>query len=209
MVPLARTTCCSISAVLALALSPGAGAHDATARARAASAARAAPHLAVIREAPDFALLDVEGRSVGLADLRGNVVLLSFLFTGCKSACPVISHRMASLQRRLAASGSASGVKLISVTIDPDHDTPRVLAAHARKLGARAGWHFVSEDAARTRAVLASYDEWTRRLSDGDLEHPARVHLIDRRGRVREIYSLEFFDEREAFRDIAALRTEP
>lgn len=208
MVPLARTTCCSISAALALALSPGAGAHEPGGPAPRQAAISAAPRLSVIREAPGFALRDLEGRPVGLADLRGNVVLLSFVFTGCRSACPVISHRLAALQRRLAAAGAAGRVKMLSVTIDPERDTPAVLAAHARALGARPGWHFVSEDAARTNAVLSGYDEWSRRLPDGDLEHPARVHLIDGRGRVREIYSLDFFAEGEAFRDIAALLAE-
>lgn len=56
--------------------------------------------------------------------------------------------------------------------------------------------------------MLAQWDEWTRPLPSGDLDHPARLHLIDARGRVPEIYSLEFFDEHQAELDIRALLRE-
>src|SRR2546425_5999656 len=61
-----------------------------------------APSLAVIRLAPDFALPDPEGRMVRLAELRGRVVLLAFIYTSCPAACPLITQRMAVLQARLA-----------------------------------------------------------------------------------------------------------
>ena len=64
------------------------------------------------------------------------------------------------------------------------------------------------DEPARLAAVLAQWDEWTRPGKSGDLDHPARVHLVDGRGRVREIYSLEFFDERQAELDIRALLRE-
>jgi cytochrome oxidase Cu insertion factor (SCO1/SenC/PrrC family) len=57
--------------------------------------------------------------------------------------------------------------------------------------------------------VLRAYDEWLRPLANGEIDHPARLYLIDQRGRIREIYSLAFFDERQAFLDIQALLQEP
>ena len=79
------------------------------------------------------------------------------------------------------------------------------LARFAKGFGARPGWHFLRDEPARLAPVLAAYDEWTHLLPSGELDHPARLHLIDGAGRVREIYSLAFFDEEQAFLDIAAL----
>jgi protein SCO1/2 len=58
------------------------------------------------------------------------------------------------------------------------------------------------------RPVLAAYDKWTRPQPDGEIDYPTRLYLIDRRGRIREIYSISFFDERQAFLDIQALLRE-
>jgi protein SCO1 len=168
------------------------------------------PSLAVIRTAPDFSLLDPYGRPVHLADYRDRVVLLAFIYTSCPSACPLITQRMAVLQRRLAdARVFPRRVSLISVTIDPTRDSGPVLARYAREFGANAeGWWFLTEKPERLRPMLAAYDEWTKPQPDGEIDHPARLHLIDGRGRTREIYSLALFDERQAFYDIHALLRE-
>ena len=59
------------------------------------------PQLSVIARAPDFTLRDLEGRRVSLSDYRGRVTLLAFIFTNCKSVCPLISQQMALLQAKL------------------------------------------------------------------------------------------------------------
>jgi protein SCO1/2 len=64
------------------------------------------------------------------------------------------------------------------------------------------------EERQKLQPVLAAYDEWTRPQPDGEIDHPARLYLIDRRGRIREIYSISFFDERQAFLDIQTLLRE-
>jgi cytochrome oxidase Cu insertion factor (SCO1/SenC/PrrC family) len=161
------------------------------------------PHMAVIRAAPDFLLLDTENRPLRLSGLRGRTVLVAFIYTGCTSACPLLSWRMAQLQQKLAAARIPA--LLVSVTVDPERDDAKTLAGYARRFGARPGWHFVREEPARLAPVLAAYDEWARRDASGELDHPARLHLIDAEGRVREIYSLAFFDEEQAFLDIKAL----
>src|SRR5262249_53385516 len=165
-----------------------------------------APNLAVIRAAPDFTLRDVDGQAVQLSDLRGHVVLLAFVYTKCPAACPLVTQRMALLQQRLVQARTfPARVNLLSVTVDPERDTPAVLAQYAHAFAADPnGWHFLREEADRLRPVLAAWDEWTRPLPGGEIDHPARIHLIDARGRVREIYSLALFDERQAFLDIQA-----
>jgi protein SCO1/2 len=167
------------------------------------------PRMAVIRRAPEFALLDVNGAPVQLAELRGRIVLIAFIFTGCKTACPLLSHRMARLQARLVEAGlSPRRVALVSITVDPGNDSAAVLARFAKTFDAGPGWLFLRETPHRLRPVLDAYNEWVTRLPTGEVDHPARLHLIDAAGRVREIYSLAFFDERQAFLDIRALERE-
>jgi cytochrome oxidase Cu insertion factor (SCO1/SenC/PrrC family) len=171
-----------------------------------ASAISRTPVMPVIRAAPDFALNDFDDRQVRLSALRGQPVLVAFVYTGCTTACPLLSARMASLQRRLKQAKVEA--TLLSVTVDPQNDDARTLAAFARRFGAGPGWHFLREAPARLAPVLAAYEEWAERLPNGELDHPARLHLVDAAGRVREIYSLAFFDEAQAFHDIVTLHKE-
>lgn len=198
-----RSTWGAVIALLGWAIQPACAHNDVTAKAPSLSNA---PHLAVIKPAPDFTLLDTHGQPVRLAELRGRTVLLAFVFTACKSACPLISQQMSTLQDQLARSGLLPRrVTLLSVTVDPARDTPEVLAQYARRFNARPGWFFLRDTPQKMQPMLAGYDEWTRKLPDGDVDHPARIYLIDPAGQVREIYSLAFFDERQALIDIRAV----
>jgi protein SCO1/2 len=98
---------------------------------------------------------------------------------------------------------------MLSVTIDPETDTAPVLAAYARQYGADpAGWRFLRESEEKTKPILDAYNEWTRKLPKGDVDHPARVYLVDPKGNIREIYSLAFFNEKQALIDMKALLAE-
>ncbi len=175
------------------------------------------PTLAVIGRAPEFALKDTGGETVRLAAYRGRVVLLAFVFTTCPGVCPVISQQMAGLQARLKQERLfGSQAAMLSVTVDPDTDTAGVLAKYARTFGADpTGWRFLREDAPRLDPVLKAYDEWTKLLppargaTAGQLDHPARVYLIDPAGNIREIYSLAFFNDKQALLDMKKLLSEP
>ena len=170
-------------------------------------AVSANPRLSVIARAPDFILRDTKGSSVRLSDYRGHVVLLAFVFTTCPGVCPLISRQMSELQGALKSAGLFGGqANLVSVTVDPETDTAKVLADYAQKFGADpAGWRFLRETPQKTRPVLKAYDEWTKLLPKGEIDHPARVYLIDQKGNIREIYSLAFFNEKQAFIDIRTL----
>ena len=201
----------ALAAALLLASAPAAYAHQPAPAPATGGRLAPDPSLAVIRPAPDFSLTDPDGADVRLSELRGRVVLLSFIYTSCTAACPLLTQRMAVLQARLAEAGLfPTQVNLVSVTVDPDRDSPAVLARYAQAFTANPrGWRMLRSDRDRLGPVLASYDEWTRRLPNGDIDHPARLHLIDRAGRIREIYNLSLFDEKQAFLDIRALLREP
>lgn len=176
------------------------------------SAVSANPNLSVIARAPEFTLKDTAGRAVHLSDYRGQVVLLAFIFTTCPGVCPLISTQMSALQAGLKAEGLFPGkAKLVSVTVDPKTDTAEVLARYAQMFKADpAGWAFLREEPQRLKPVLKAYDEWTRLLPDtkGWLDHPARVYLVDPNGNIREIYSLSFFNEKQALIDMRVLLAE-
>jgi protein SCO1/2 len=99
-----------------------------------------------------------------------------------------------------------ANVHMLSVTVDPKTDTAEVLSKYAAQFNADgSGWRFLRESPEKLDPVLKAYDEWTKLLPKGDLDHPARVYLIDQRGNIREIYSLAFFNEKQALLDIKAL----
>lgn len=168
------------------------------------------PSLSVIGKAPAFTLLDTSGKTVRLADYHGQVVLLAFVFTSCPGVCPMISMQMALLQGALKESHMfGRQASMVSVTVDPEIDTAPVLEKYANSYGADpSGWKFLREAPQKIKVTLKAYDEWTKRLPKGDLDHPARVYLIDQKSDIREIYSLSFFNEKQAHLDILALMNE-
>jgi protein SCO1/2 len=171
----------------------------------------ATPKLLVIKPAPDFTLLDTSGRAVRLSALRGRVVLLSFIYTYCATACPLLTQQMALLQARLKDAGTRGDrVHFLSVTVDPMRDSADRFGHYTKRFGVDPEmWQFLRGGPEQLAPALAAYDEWTRWLPNGEIDHPARLYLIDQRGRIREIYSLAFFHERQALLDIQTLLREP
>lgn len=194
-----------MSLLLALTLCSAAGPVSAVEQAVSAN-----PTLSVIARAPDFVMRDPSGEQVNLSNYRGKVVLLAFVFTTCPGVCPLISQQMAFLQGQLKREGLfGSKTVMLSVTVDPKTDTAEVLRAYAKTFGADpAGWRFLREDPPKLDPVLKAYDEWTKLLPKGEIDHPARVYLIDQAGNMREIYSLAFFNEQQTLLDMKALLAE-
>ncbi len=151
--------------------------------------------LAVIRPAPDFTLTTQDEKSLRLSDLRGRVLLVGFVFTTCNGSCPATTHRMGQVQQALAARGLTKDgrVHLLSITLDPARDTPEVLRDYMRLYDAEpASWTFLTGPRERVEKVVAAWGMWARPAANGQLDHPSRVFLVDTRGRVREIYNLDY-----------------
>ncbi len=95
---------------------------------------------------------------------------------------------------------------LLSVIVDPSRDSAAVLANYASGLGADpVAWKFLRDSTEALTPVVGANHEWAKAMPNGELDHPARVHLIDADGRIREIYSLAFFDPRQALIDIRSV----
>jgi cytochrome oxidase Cu insertion factor (SCO1/SenC/PrrC family) len=94
--------------------------------------------------APELALIDQSGQPLTLKDLQGKVVLLTFTYSSCTDVCPLITAAMAILQQRLTAAERDQAF-FLSVTTEPEVDTPAVLHAYAKRLGADlASWAFLT-----------------------------------------------------------------
>jgi protein SCO1/2 len=133
---------------------------------------------------PPFALIDQWGRSVRLDDLRGRALVVSFVFTACVEACPIVTAQLARVQARAAAEGLGDRVRFLSITVDPLTDTPAVLARYAAGYGVDLRtWHFLTgpaDDVARlTRTLEVGVGPGARGLA-----HDVPVFFVDSRGRV-------------------------
>ncbi len=151
--------------------------------------------LAVIANAPDFALTTQKGESLRLVDLKGRVLLVSFVFTTCSGSCPATTHRMSQVQQELKTRGllKRGQVHLLSISLDPERDKPEVLQRYMRLYDADpATWTFLAGSPQEVATCLTGWGMWTRPAANGQLDHPSRVFLVDAKGHIREIYNLEF-----------------
>jgi cytochrome oxidase Cu insertion factor (SCO1/SenC/PrrC family) len=100
-------------------------------------------------------------------------------------------------------------VRLVSVTLDPRRDTPEALRRYMKLFDVDASrWTFLTGKSEQVEKVLSAWGMWARPAANGQLDHPSRVYLLDARGRVREIYSLEFFQPDWVVEDVRSLLEE-
>jgi protein SCO1/2 len=165
--------------------------------------------LPTIGAAPDFALTSQDGAAVTLADFRGKVVAVTFIYTWCPDVCPMLTDKMARVQDAL---GPDFGTKVafVSITVDPERDTPAVLKEYAEALDADlAGWMFLTGTKAAIRDVARRYGVAVREAADGQVEHTLLTTLIDQQVVMRVQYIGYRFDEEEFRHDLLDLVNEP
>ena len=138
----------------------------------------------------EFALTEASGKPVTLADLRGKVWIASFIFTHCGGSCPIMTHHLAKAQGELPA---RDDLKLVSISVDPDRDTPAVLTKYAAENRAdRSRWLFLTggkkeiQRLARDAFKLAV--DATGGTTEEPIVHSSKLVLVDRTGAVRGYY---------------------
>lgn len=140
--------------------------------------------LPVYGSVPDFHLISQTGVSFDRHSLDGKIWVADFIFTNCMSSCPRMSSHMTRLQSLVA---EYPDVRLVSFSVDPQRDTPEVLAGYAKRYRAQPGlWFFLTGD----QKTLDALDRRSFMLGnvDGSLEHSTRFVLVDRQGRIRGYY---------------------
>jgi len=149
------------------------------------------PALPVLSRVPDFALTNQFGRVVTLADLHGQVWVADIIFTRCPRACAKMTREMSQLQSALPPN---QPVKFLSLTADPEYDTPEVLSEYAKKFGAAPErWQFLTGkklDVYRlaTKGLLLAVDDVKadERTSPNDLFlHSTHFVVVDKKGSIR------------------------
>ncbi|MFQ6029757.1 MAG: SCO family protein [Dehalococcoidia bacterium] len=163
--------------------------------------------LPVYWELPPFSFTDQLNRPVSAQALRGKVLLANFIYTNCVAFCPtVLSPQMKELQERLRDAGLLGrDVKLLSFSVDPEQDTPQILADYAEQYGADPeAWHFLTGSAGEMRKVVTmglkfgvqkieqpvehTHPEGWVHVHKYDITHTNRFILVDRQGQVRGLY---------------------
>ena len=146
----------------------------------AASCSRPKP-LPVFATVPRFQLTSQTGSLFDSSRLQGSPWLASFFFATCNGPCPRLNTEIRDLQEKTY---SYKGLKIVSFTVDPEHDTPDVLAAYAKRYKADPGRWFFLTGARETLSQLAR-DAFQVGALDAAQSHSTRIMLVDRTSRVR------------------------
>jgi protein SCO1/2 len=147
----------------------------------------------VLRQITPFELTAQDGTSFGSKELSGTPYLVSFFFTSCSTVCPPVMEEMKSIQDELVARENPT--RLISITVDPDNDSPNRLSTYAKKLGAESpGWTFLTGPNALVKEVVINRlmthmgEASTDPAGLVDIGHGSHVLVIDGRGRLRGVH---------------------
>jgi protein SCO1 len=174
-----------------------------------------------IQRVTDAVLLDSTGQALRLSSVtQGKITLLTFFYTYCVDplGCPFAHTTLANLRDRVRGDRALTGrVRFVSVSLDPTHDTPAVLAGYGQEftIDPKFEWRFLT--ARRVPDLLPVLDDFGQDVSvDVDekgratrtLHHMLKMFLIDARGEVREVYSLAFLQPQVMFNDIKTLALE-
>lgn len=146
---------------------------------------------------PAFSLVNRDGRAIRLEDLAGATWVADFIFTRCPASCPMMSARMARLERSLPRD---LDVLLVSISVDPAHDMPEVLERYARTYQAPERWLFLTGEREDVRRLSVEgfklgldMDPPPGMAGPEPILHSTRFVLVDGEGRIRGYY--EAFDE--------------
>ena len=161
---------------------------------------------------PDYPLVD-QGRTLRpIGSLQGHRVALTFIYTRCPLAdfCPLMDKQFAAVQQEIQRSPELADVRLVSVTLDPEFDTPAVLDAHAKALGADPGvWHFLTGDSDDVLAFAKRFGVIAEPGAPGTVVHNLRTAVIDPQGRLVTAYSGNMWSPAELVADLKATPAPP
>jgi protein SCO1/2/putative membrane protein len=133
---------------------------------------------------PPFELTGQSGAVLSSNDLSGHFWVADFIFTRCQGPCPMLTARMLELQRALPPE-----VRLVSFTVDPEHDTPPVLAEYAGRYRAQAGrWWFLTGEKEKLYGLLRGGFKVGTEASGSDFIHSTMIFLVDPQGRILARY---------------------
>ncbi|HEY3900198.1 MAG TPA: SCO family protein [Chthoniobacter sp.] len=137
---------------------------------------------------PEFTLTESNGQTLHRGDLAGKVWVAEFFYTSCPGPCPVLTSKVGEVQKALGANAE---VRLVSISVDPEKDTPEVLKTYAKRYDAGPNWLFCTGD--KAGIVALAHDGFKLPIAEGTAEsgpitHTTRLALVDKAGTVRGFY---------------------
>lgn len=167
-------------------------------------------------EVPDVPLVNQDGRAVRVSDYRSRALLVTFIYTRCRDAefCPLTSQRFAEMNREIAADAALRAkAHMLSVSIDPEHDTPAALrsygGAYTQNYDAEKyeTWEFATGDPREVRR-LADFFGLQYYPDKDQVVHSLSTALIDPQGRVRKFYRGSDWQPADVLRELRAAVSE-
>lgn len=141
--------------------------------------------LPVLSTLPDFSLTSDKGTEVTKATLAGKVWIADFFFTSCSGPCPVMTRSMAEVAKKLELYPE---VEFVSFSVDPETDTPEVLARYGEKFGANpARWHFLTGTVEAIQQIAVK--GFMIGSVDDPVIHSTKFCLVDQKGQIRGYYT--------------------
>lgn len=148
-------------------------------------------------QVPDFKLRNQEGRTIHLNQFRGKALLVTFIYTRCPlpNFCPLVTHNFAKIETQLAADPKLKGkTHLLSVSFDPEHDTPERLKAYGKEYigsdhkSAFANWDFAVPDTTVLKEMAKFFNVGISNEPDQTITHTLSTTLVGRDGKVVKFY---------------------
>ena len=140
------------------------------------------------KPAPNFTLVDQDGRTVSLSGLRGKVILVNFIFTQCQEVCLQMTRELQGLQEHFRTKMGRE-IFLLSITLDPEHDSPKELKAYGQKHSLDfTTWRLLTGSREKIDAVQSGFGVYAEKIKTKaghlDILHTAKAYVIDRDGMI-------------------------
>lgn len=144
--------------------------------------------LPIEKAAPAFELTNLDGQKVSLASTNGKARIVYFYFANCPDVCPPTTFLLSQVQDQLEAEGKlGSKAELISITFDPERDTPEVIRDFVDRLSADFnGWHFLRGDEQKTLQLAKDFGVSVLKNEDGSYMHMNIITIVDQNGQIRK-----------------------
>ncbi|MGZ8444226.1 MAG: SCO family protein [Candidatus Binatia bacterium] len=150
----------------------------------------------------DFTLVDQNAREFKFGQLAGRVVVVAFAYTTCPDVCPLITAALRQVQSGLTPE-ERKKVFLLTITTDPEIDSPKVLAGYGKRYGADfTNWSFLSGDQAALQKVWKNFGVGVKRKGRGLVDHTPLTAVVDRQGRMRLAYVGPAPDAKAVLKDV-------
>jgi protein SCO1/2 len=168
---------------------------------------------------PTFQLTDQDGLPFSSDQLKGRTVIFTFIYTNCPDICPLLTQHMRTVQKQLATDGLlGKDVVLVSISVDPERDTPTVLKEYAAKYGADTQtWHFLTGDLTQVREVVVKgfltgveADPHGGMnmggTQDYNVAHSGKIVIVDKQGQIRAYHDSADLDIPQLLSKVKAFR---